>query len=195
MKAFKKSARLYSAIGVGCALLVPALAVGLEIPRSFTAGSAIRAADMNENFDAIAADVNDLREQLEAVQAKLKVGPQRVLSELTEAAPGAIYQVKTSGVISILPAGSGFGDVGTNIRAGDAVSGTNEWELTCGNTTCNLQSRGQSGTSTNLAVGAGQFVLLTAGAAGSAFGRILWTPLYGPDPAGQEPELIRSGAP
>ncbi len=195
MKAFKKSARLYSVIGVGCALLVPALAVGLEIPRSFTSGTAIRAADMNENFDAIAEDVNDLREQLEALQARLTVGPQRALLDLTEAAPTAIFHVKTSGVISILPAGSGFGNVGTNIRAGDAVSGSNQWELTCGNGACSLQSRGQEGTSTNLAVSAGQFVLLTAGAAGSAVGRVVWTPLYGPDPSGQEPELVRAGAP
>jgi len=61
-------------LGVGGALLVPALAVAaLNIPNTFAAGDPVSAAEMNANFDAVKAKVEEL-EALQGTSVQAPVG-------------------------------------------------------------------------------------------------------------------------
>jgi hypothetical protein len=189
-----KPNKLYSVLGVGCALLVPALAVGLEIPNAFTAGTAIRAADMNENFEAIGEELAALRSEVETLQAKVKLGERSRLIELDVDTSAAVFQAKSDGLITTLAGGSGLNSVASTIRIGTAM-GTDNWSVTCEGEGCSALSKSEPGGTLTVQVAAGEyFVVSQEGAAGAAFARVAWQPLFGDDPANGGPTLIRSGA-
>ena len=189
-----KPNRLYSALGVGCALLVPALAVGLEIPNAFTSGTAIRAADVNENFEAIGEELAALRSEVETLQAKVKLGERSPLIILDVDTSAAVFQVKSDGFITVLAGGSGLGSISTVVRIGTAI-GTDNWSVTCEGDNCSMLSRSEPGGTLTVPVAAGEyFVVYQDGATGEAFARVTWQPLFGEDPANGRPTLIRSGA-
>jgi len=193
MSIFRKPNRLYSVLGVGCALLVPALAVGLEIPNAFTSGTAIRAADVNENFNAIGEELADLRSQIEALQSKLKLGARQSLFVLTDETSAVIFQAKTAGFVTLIPGGSGYGNIDPRLKVGDAI-GSDNWSVTCGATDCSGQSRVNDGDTLTLQVAANEyFIAYQGGATSTSSVQVIWQPIYGDDPANGGPTLIRSG--
>lgn len=191
----KKYYRSFQVLGVGAALLVPALAVGLEVPNSFTAGAPIRAVDVNENFRELAEEVTALREELDALKESLKPGTRVQLTQLDETNTSAIYQARSSGVILLFPAGTGYGNIATRITTGTAVA-DDDWTLLCGSTECQVGTRVLDGNANSLLVSAGEYVrVLQGGATGTGHARVHWQPLYGEDSANTAPRLIRTGTP
>jgi len=191
----KKYDRSFQVLGVGAALLVPALAVGLEIPNSFTAGAPIRAADVNENFRELAEEVTALREELDALKENLQPGARVQLGQLDETNNTAIYQAKSTGLVLLFPAGPGYRDIGVRVTTGASVA-DDGWTMMCGSSQCPTTSRVFDGaTSVNL-VSAGEFFRVAqGGATGTGHARVHWQPLYGEDAAATAPTLIRTGTP
>ncbi len=63
-----KEAKSWRWLGVVGALLLPALAVAaVGIPNTFSAGDVISASEMNENFDAVKAKMDELEAKLAGV--------------------------------------------------------------------------------------------------------------------------------
>jgi hypothetical protein len=194
MNFFRKPHSIYQVLGVGLALLLPALAVGLEIPNSFTAGTPIRAADVNENFEAVAEELAALRAEVEALKEQAAIGPRVALTTLSAENNGAIFLAKSAGVVTITSGGSGFGNVAVDARNGLAIASDN-WTLTCGGTSgCPVIARAREGNSTDMLVAAGEYFLIALNAAETtATSRVTWQPIHGADAANGQPELIREG--
>jgi hypothetical protein len=62
-----KSNRWSKTVGIALAVCVPALAVAaVELPHVFKAGEKVSAAEMNENFEALQAKLQELEQRLDA---------------------------------------------------------------------------------------------------------------------------------
>lgn len=197
MRASTKPNKLYHLLGLGAALLVPALAVGLPSQLTeFTAGTVISADDMNANFQAIAADLEDLRTRVAELEAKNELGARVELLAVDESNPGAIFEAHSDGMVTATPGGSGYGDITLIGRAGDGQSVDDPWAITCSSESCGHRMRGRDGDGIGFLVQAGQlFSVEASNAAGTATATIYWQPIHGEDADGEGPELVLLGTP
>ncbi len=63
--------RIHTPLGIAGALLVPAAAIALTTPNIFSDGDVLTASDLNENFQAMEAEINSLRADVTALQSAL----------------------------------------------------------------------------------------------------------------------------
>lgn len=164
--------RLRSPASAALALLVPGLAVAaLEIPHSFSEGSVVSAEEMNENFEALATEVNALALQVEQLSARPtpKLGQTRLVESIP-VGTSPQFEALGDGFLNTRPGGPGdIGSIWTSVRLCTTVGETN----------CNIGPRARfHGQPLTFPVRAGEFVLIdvNGGLEGDSVS-IYWTPL------------------
>jgi hypothetical protein len=198
MNLSRKNSKFYHVLGAIAALLVPAIAVGLEVPNAFTTGTPIRAADMNENFEAVGEELAALRGEIDALKSRLTPGTPSDLPQAPNSTnTHVIYRARSAGLVTAIPTGDSYREIDSTIYRGSAVDSDN-WTILCPEhlPECSAATRSHEGVAVSFVVRADDYFRVGYdGPATSARMRLVWQPLYGDDPPNGGPELVRTGVP
>lgn len=177
----RRVSRAWNWLGVGIALLVPALAVGaLTLPHTFKAGTPVSASAMNENFRKLAEAIDSMALSLEQLQQKKPALPKSLAFSVNYANPKLVLKTTASGMLYARPVGSGNSSLGVLLWVGDGVSDADPPVIKCGVAACSgFASRSFAGSSTSALVPADSYVMVE-GYYPSELGatvNLMWQPL------------------